>query len=240
MRILKAVIGLVILAIIIGIGSLYFTHLYGVYSKESAFLTSLSTVATSISTIGSLLLLVVTFFYFLETRDMAKETRRQRELLEEPAVSIKILPDEKSSNFLYMVMKNTGGGPAYDISVSFDPDIPYGESTLNGLKMFNKMPLLDKGEETKFFFASAIEYFKSDMPKETKALVTYFLVPKSKNDKRNKYNKPIIREFTIDIEEKKGQSHLIRRDVHDLVNEIEELKQVLLIASLEKKVKNHD
>lgn len=235
MKIVKGIIYFVVSIIVISIGMLYLTRIYERYSNESLFFTNLSTIATSISSIGSLLLLFVTFLYLLETRKMVVEARRQRELLEQPAVSIKVIPDEKSPNFLYLVMKNTGGGPAYDISVKFDPDLEYGNGSLNGLKMFNKMPLLDKGEETKFFFASASDYFQTNNPKETKAHLTYYLSPSS-----SKNNSPITRDFVIDIEEKKGQFHLAKKDINDLVNEIEELKQVLLIASLEKKESNHD
>jgi hypothetical protein len=38
------------------------------------------------------------------------------------------------------------------------------KTTLNGLRMFKKMPLLDKGEIIEFFFALAPVYFKSDKP----------------------------------------------------------------------------
>ncbi|MGE6719546.1 hypothetical protein ACQKGD_19600 [Peribacillus frigoritolerans] len=230
MEMIKRILYLLLLGILICIGVLICTQLFEQYSKETDFFDNLSKVSSSISAIGGLLVLIVTFFYFLETRKMTIATRRQTELLEEPAVSLKIVPDDTNINFLYVIMKNTGGGPAYDISVNFEPDIKYGAKTLNQLKMFNKMPLLDKGEEVKFFFDSAIEYFESDKPMETRATVSYFLSPQSA-----KNQKPIIREFTIDIEERKGLYHLSKRDINDLVKEIEELKHALIIASIERK-----
>lgn len=230
METIKRLLYLILLGIIICIGVVYLTHLYGQFSKDTGFFNNLSTLSSSISAIGGLLVLVVTFFYFLETRKMTIATRRQTELLEEPAVSLKISPAEGNPNLLYVVMKNTGGGPAYDVSVSFTPDLTYGETTLNKLKMFNKMPLLDKGEEVKFFFASAIEYFESNKPLESRASVSYFSSPQSPKNKN-----PLTREFTIDLSEREGQYHICRRDINDLVNEIEELKHALIISSIERK-----
>ena len=49
----------------------------------------------------------------------------QRENQEEPVVSVKILPDSTNFEMLNIVIKNTGGSPAYDVSIWFDPDLPY-------------------------------------------------------------------------------------------------------------------
>ncbi len=155
---------------------------------------------------------------------------KQRELQEEPAVSIKIMPDMKEPHILNMVVKNTGGGPAYDVSVTFDPDIPYDKISLNRLRMFNKMPLLDKGERIEFFFASASEYFKSDNPKFTTATIQYYKTPPSD---QNNSTKLITRRINIDIIERENQLRIGKRDMDDLVDEIEELKHGLLIIAKE-------
>jgi hypothetical protein len=214
---------------------LHLTNLILSINLSPDFFTALSSISTSIASIGGLLLLIVTIFYLLETRKIAIETTKQRKLLEEPAVSLRMVPDNKDPNFLFFSLKNTGGGAAYDISVEFKPDIEYRGSSLNALNMFENMPLLDKGDESKFFFDSAVNYYKGNNPKETQARITYYRTPKV-----NKHSKPIIREVVINFEERKGQLHLSRRDLHDLVNEIEELKQTLLISSIEKGDENLD
>ncbi len=159
---------------------------------------------------------------------MVIEMERQRNLQEEPAVSIKVVPDAREPHMLNMVFKNTGGGPAYDVSVAFDPDIPYDKISLNKLRMFNKMPLLDKGEIIEFFFASASYYFKSENPKFTTATIQYYKTPPS--DRINNI-KPIIRRINIDIIERENQLKIGKRDMDDLVDEIEELKHGLLIIA---------
>lgn len=205
--------------------------LYGKLATNNSFFTNLSTVSSSLSAIGGLLVFGVTFLYFLETRKMTRSTQRQTELMEEPAVSIKVIPSEETPNILLMVMKNTGGGPAYDITVRFTPNISYGNKTLNDLNVFNKMPLLEKGEEVEFFFDSAINYEQDEKPKQLSANLKYYSVPQSTS---GTHTSPIERDFIIDIEERNNLRYLSRRTMHDLVNEVEELKQVLLISNLEK------
>jgi hypothetical protein len=230
LKTIKDLLLLLILSLILIFGVLELVQYINDINFNQEFYTVLSSVSSSIASVGGLLLLVVTFLYLLVTRKMAVETTKQRKLLEEPAVSLKIIPDNKDPNFLFFVLKNTGGGAAYDISIVFNPDLNYRASSLNKLKMFNNMPLLDKGEEIKFFFDSAIQFFKSDAPTETTVTITYFNTPKI-----NKGSKPIKREIIIDFEERKGLLYLNRRDVHDLVNEVEELKHALLISTIEKK-----
>lgn len=228
MKIFRDILILVIFGLVAIFGIIYLTEYIKGVNLNQQFFSALGSVSTSIASIGGVLLLLVTFLYLIETRKMAIETRRQRELLEEPAISVKIVPEFKDPNFLFLVIKNTGGGPAYDISVEFTPDLDYKGSTLNELNMFKNMPLLDKGEEVSFFFDSAVEFFKSQKPMQVKAKITYYKTPAEK-----KASKQFSREIKLNFEERKGQLHLIRRDTHDLVNEIEELKHALLIATLE-------
>lgn len=186
----------------------------------------LSEISTIIASLGSVLLLLVTFLYFIETRKMVHQTKRQTELMEEPAVTLKIIPDNKNTSALNILLKNTGGGPAYDISVSFNPDLPYKDTTLNELRMFKGMPLLDKGETVEFFFASAHTYLNGDDTKQTTAEIKYYKTPVYERN----INYPIIRKIEIDIEERIGQLHLETKNIHHLVNEIEELKHAIILS----------
>lgn len=197
------------------------THLLLNMKIDSTFYSALSSVATLVASVTGIGVLIFTFFTL-------QESRKQRESAEEPIVTIRLVPEMKNNNFFYFTLKNTGGGPAYDISVKFNPDLPYGEEdTLNNLNMFKRMSLLDKNEEVNFLFDSAIDYYESNKPKVTIVTVTYYKQPKE-----SKRSKPIVREFEINFEERKGQMHLITRDMNDLVKEIQELKHVIVIANL--------
>lgn len=187
----------------------------------------MSSVATFVASVTGIGVLIFTFLTL-------QESRKQRESAEEPIVTIRLVPEAKNNNFFYFTLKNTGGGPAYDISIKFEPDLPYGEAdTLNNLNMFKRMSLLDKNEEVNFLFDPAIDYYESNNPKSTVAKVTYYKQPKY-----SKRIKPVVREFEINFEERKDQMQLITRDMNDLVKEIQELKHVLTIANLRGEDKN--
>lgn len=197
---------------------------------ENTWSKNINLIATIVSALGGLILTVITFFYLLATRKMVIEMRKQRELLEEPVISIKIVPDSQDGVILKLLMKNTGGSPAYDISVEFEPDLPYHTTTLNQLKMFKKLPLLDKNETIEFFFDSAIEYFQKNNPKFTVAKITYYKSPQIVNKTQKE---PNIRYIEIDLEERDDHLQLATRNFTDLVNEIEELKHSLIFFAKE-------
>jgi hypothetical protein len=204
------------------------------YIAVESVSTAVGAISTSIAALVGIVILYFTYQSVVATRKMVIEMQKQRELQEEPAVSIKIIPDAKEPHILNMIIKNTGGGPAYDVSVTFDPDIAYGDTTLNGLRMFNKMPLLDKGEIIEFFFASAIEYSESDKPKLTTAKIEYYKTPFIHT---GNFAKPVIRIINIDIIERQDQMRIGKKDMDDLVDEIEELKHGLLIIA--KQIEEH-
>ena len=191
-----------------------FLHL----NLNNNFFDALGSIADSLAFLTSAGVLVLTFLTL-------QDSKKQRENAEEPIVTIRLLPEEKNNNFLSFTFKNTGGGPAYDLSVKFNPDLPYGDKTLNNLNMFKRMALLDKNEEVKFLYDSAFEYYNSNNPKVTRATVAYYKQPK---DQRK--GKAIVRNFEIDFEEREGQLSLITRDISDLVKEVQELKHAILIA----------
>ncbi|WP_424767743.1 hypothetical protein [Paenibacillus sp. sgz302251] len=94
------------------------------------------------------------------------------------------------------------------------------------------MPYLDKNEAVEFFFASTYEYFKSDNPKRATANITYYKTPVVEH---NRSNEPIRRTVALNIEERKGHLYISRNGVHDLVKEVEELKQGVLILLAHRK-----
>ncbi|WP_199624793.1 hypothetical protein [Paenibacillus alkalitolerans] len=226
-KIIREILFYIAVGILIVIGLIVITNLLIDSGFTPDWFSKLSSIATSFASITSVLLLLVTFFYLLATRNMVTEMKKQRELQEEPVVSVRIVPDEINFGMLNFLIKNTGGSPAYDVSISFDPDLPYHGGTVNEIRMFNNMPVLDKNESINFLFASSHEYFNSDKPKNSVARIQYYKAPITN---LSEDNPPIIREIRVNIEERKGQLYVNRNGMHDLVKEIEELKQVLLIS----------
>lgn len=187
-------------------------------NKIKDFYTILSSISTTFAAIGGLALLFVTYFTFVDTKD-------QRKLENEPVITLRLVPDEKNSNFINFSLRNTGGGPAYDLNVVFTPNLNYNKATLNDLAIFKRLPLIDKGEKIEFLFDSLIEYYNSDNPKIINATATYYVYPKNKRK-----SKQIQRSFELNLEENKGQMQIVKKDFNDIVKELEEIKHFLAIS----------
>lgn len=226
MKTLKSFIVFIFLILLSGIILFYLIKYLSGQNFDQDFYTLLSSVSTAVASIGGITLLFLTYYTYLETR-------KQRLAQEEPVVTLRLITDSKSSNFLYFHLKNTGGGPAYDLKITFNPDLTYGETSLNKLTMFNRMPLLEKGEEVSFFFDTAIDYYNSSNPTTVYATATYYTLPKG-----NKGTNKLVRKFEINIDERKGQRQIIKKDMNDLVKEIEELKHFIVLSKIEQGEKN--
>ncbi|CAM2142471.1 conserved hypothetical protein [Paraburkholderia tropica] len=200
----------------------YFISSLGIDLSSQEYI-GISAISTSIAAIGGLLLLLVTYLGY-------NESRLQRLAQEEPAVSVRLIPHNKNINFYYWVIKNTGNSPAYDINIKIIPDIEYKGTTINKLNIFNRLPILEKGEEISFFYNSVVNYLESDSPKLVKAHITYFTAPSE-----SKGSRKISRDFDIDFEERLGLLYLGKKDMNDLVKEIEELKQALILNAMRNK-----
>lgn len=219
---MKLTIKIVLTTSILLVSIYLFNLLLNSINYNLFWFTKLSALATVLAAFGGLCLLFVTFLYLIETRKMVQEMQRQKE----PAVTVKIVPDKVSFNFFNVWIKNTGGSPAYDISIKFDPDLPYAKSSLNSINAIKHLPLLDTGEEIEFFFDSAITYFANPQnPMISNVNLTYYLTPQSATQK----TKPFKRNYVINLEERKDQRFLSKRNINDLVTEVEELKQGLFM-----------
>lgn len=164
------------------------------FKTNSDQLSRLTVLFYIISSIVGFLLLLVTLFYLFETRKSVAELKKQRENLESPAVTVRIVPDKIHKHLLNVLIRNTGNWPAYNVNINFTPDLPYYKTTLNNLPVFNNLPVLEKGESIELFFESAIDYFSSINPKKTKIKIDYFNSPKISVENDRKH-------FSIEYEE---------------------------------------
>jgi hypothetical protein len=83
-----------------------------------------------------------------------------------------VLNDE---NDLEVVLRNSGRSASYNITCSFDPDLPYyGNMTLGKLKVFKDLPFLERNQEIRFFFNYLPTVLNDEsIPKVTRVTVEY-------------------------------------------------------------------
>lgn len=158
----------------------------------------------------------------LLNKRLADETKRMREKDTEPNIEVYIVPHEMSSNFLNMVIKNSGGGPARDISWKLEYDeenIEKKRIQILKMSLFRILHYIPSNEQFKFFFGSAIELLKAPEMKPITVSVKY----KNDDRKNEQYKK-----FTIDIEPLKGMAQIGGEPpLYKIADDIHELKEIL-------------
>lgn len=109
--------------------------------------------------------------------NLVEEIKQVRKSENMPYVLVDIKPKEGQIQALEVVVRNIGGGPAFNLNCKFAPDVLYREKpkiTLSDLPIFKNLKLLPPKEEIKFFFAPALEYMQdTTKPKEFEVFVSY-------------------------------------------------------------------
>ena len=225
-----ALIWLLLAIIVIAIINNYFVINLDQFSNNWFF--RVSSAATTIVAIFTIFAVLFAYFSMKASFEVLEEMKKQTE----PAISVKVVPDRNNFDLLNLVIKNTGGGPAYDISIKFIPDLPYKGTfnMLNDLPKLQNISILDKNETIEFFLVSSFVFEEKNnknvtttsFPKQTQVVIKYGLSPKLTD---GKIVKEKSRVYNINIFEDQGQKFVVSKNINNLVNEIEELKQGILI-----------
>lgn len=116
---------------------------------------------TLITTVISFIATLATLFYAILTYKLLSETIKLRKVETEPDVIIYLEPFH--ANFLNMIIKNIGNGPAYDIQFTYDKEHPLANlempngTSIKNVQLFNGLSYMAPGHEIKFYFASALQ-----------------------------------------------------------------------------------
>jgi hypothetical protein len=109
--------------------------------------------------------------------NLVEEIKQIRKAECMPYVLIDIKPKEKQVQVLEVIIRNIGGGPAFNLNCKFTPDVIYRQNpkiTISDLPIFKNLKVLPPKEEIRFFFATALEYMKdATKPKEFEVFVSY-------------------------------------------------------------------
>ena len=78
---------------------------------------------------------------------LATETRNMRELQTTPRIDVRVELDESSGNYLNLILRNEGRGPAKNVRFFFDGDPSYYRNTLGGdvPPVVPELPLIREG-----------------------------------------------------------------------------------------------
>lgn len=179
-----------------------------------------TTIFTFISSLGTLSLAILTLISYLNTKKQRFEDKK-------PIVTLQLIPENNKSQNIDFHLTNTGGGPAYNLTIKFTPNEKYGETYLNELPLFKNLPVLELNDSKKFFYASAIDVMEESERHLLKGMATYYNKPEE-----NKYRKKFTREFSLSVNEYKFLQYVGDPGFNELVTEIREFKQAVILANV--------
>ncbi|MEW6095132.1 MAG: hypothetical protein AB1567_01205 [bacterium] len=149
--------------------------------------------------------------------NLVEEIKQVRKSENMPYVLVDIKPKVGQIQVLEVVIRNIGGGPAFNLNCKFTPDVIYREKpkvTLSELPIFKNLNVLPPKEEIKFFFAPALEYMKdTTKPKEIEVFVSY----------RDIFEEVHNDSFHIDLKVRNILLFTEEKGLNDLAKEVERL-----------------
>ncbi|MBI2101854.1 hypothetical protein HYT53_04565 [Candidatus Woesearchaeota archaeon] len=154
--------------------------------------------------------------YSILTWRLVDETRQMRESQRVPNISIIIQPREEWINFIDMVIRNIGTGPAYDIKFEISKNLELKKGHLLSDKNFikNGIKYLAPNQKLQFFLTSLAENPQEKFKSSFDIKVDY----KDKDD--NDYKE----KFTIDFSELIGLQQLGDPPLHTIAKGIDSIK----------------
>lgn len=172
----------------------------------------------SLSLIFSGVVTIATVTYVILTRSLVKETKKLRKVATEPLISIYIEPEERWINLIDLVIKNIGGGPAYNISFRIEPDFLIDKDRnkyLSSLSFMQHLEYLSAGQCLRFFLASAVDVLNRENGKSFKITVSYEGKDKAKYEE----------EFIINFEKFKGLERIGEPPLHQIAKAIDKISK---------------
>jgi hypothetical protein len=137
-------------------------------------------VASVVLSIATAVLVCVTGYYAFQTKRMAETMRESLEAQMRPFVVVQVKNRETNAQLLDVIVRNCGGGPAFDFRCTFDPDVPYEirqenrMGYLSELSVFRDLPFLAAGDEIKFLLDTSVAYWNDPQkPKRFDAHVAF-------------------------------------------------------------------
>lgn len=174
-----------------------------------------------ISAVALIILVIITFFYLLETRKMVKEMEKARKMQLRPHVVFEVVSNVESNKLLDIMVKNYGNGSAYGITFKFDPEVPYygardvyPQTNLSDLSLLKKINCLAPNEERRFFFDSFIGYEEAGKLMQFNVIVSY----------KDAFNEKFPEVFHIDLKER---TQLLTVSTNNIRNEIEKIRKAV-------------
>jgi hypothetical protein len=165
---------------------------------------------------------------FGDVAKVIKELTLEIQDIYRPRIFFDIIPDKKI-NLLNIVLRNSGRTAGYDITCTFNPDLPYYDKVrLSSLSLFKNLPFLEPDKEITFFYKHLLSIVEDiNFPKKTNVKISY------SDSKKNQY----LENYDVDLERYKGillpdfaDFSDIHKDLENIIRQLDDIQRRGLIA----------
>jgi len=121
----------------------------------------------TIQIISTTVIAVATIIYAYLTYIIVKETRRLREVQVEPEIVLYLQPSENNPSFIYIIVRNIGASPAYNLKWTFDKNSPLltiKNVNLLEIKFFDGIDFFAPGQEFISFLETGPNLLSDPIP----------------------------------------------------------------------------
>lgn len=184
----------------------------------------ISTIVMIFTGAGVITNFLVLKFYLNSHNDILKQNERINEENNSPLVTLKLI---QKNGLLYLKLKNSGNSPAFDINIKFSKEIKYPlseYSTLNKLPIFERLSLLEKGEEIIFYFDSAKDFYSKKENNSLEVEITISFKDKITDCKKRQEYKTLL-----SFKEYGGMLYIHEVGLKDIVKKMHNLSHSLII-----------
>jgi hypothetical protein len=139
-----------------------------------------------------------------------------------PYIVVDILPGLASVKLLDLVVTNIGKSPAFDLTITFDPDPErageVGQFTLKDARILKEpTPMFAPGREFRMYFDHSVDRYQSDLPMSFKVTAKY----------RDSDDEWYTETATIDFDIYRNSAYIEVYGVHDGVKTLKDMAKTL-------------
>jgi len=175
----------------------------------------------ALTVLFSALVALATLVYAILTWRLVNETRRMRKAQTDANITVSVVITERWVNFLELLVKNEGVGPAYDIAFKLEPIDPEGcdksiIDVINELGFVkNGLAFLSPGREIRSFLTSMLQDYEKKIKTVIKASVSY----KTSSGERKEGS------YIIDFSVFAGMRHIGAPSIHEIAQSMKAIEK---------------
>jgi hypothetical protein len=150
---------------------------------------------------------------------LVRETQRMREVGTEPKLEVYLVPHEAYVTITHMVVRNSGGGPATQITWNVTEDAAGVQErgiAIQGMALFHVLHYLPAKEGMRFFFGETVKLLKEPGMKPIEISVS-FRNQTGKNEQRDT--------FIIDVKPWSGMSMVGKPPLYEMAESLKKMQK---------------